>query len=70
MDDLVTRLNDSGLSTVKLDHMEVETLLNTLVYDGKAECRVTSAKSQYRVVRYPEISGGITAIPCGVCPVW
>lgn len=48
----------------------METILNTLVYDGKAERTVLSDGSfMYRAVESLLSPPGIVRTPCGVCPV-
>ena len=61
----------------------IETILNTLVYDGKAESSVVMETAGgeegvrgegvtavvYRVSRPLVSDAGLSKIPCGVCPV-
>lgn len=63
-----------GISNVKLTVDNIRMILDTLIYDGRAEIQVTSGHGRevqrlYRVVR-PIISDtGLNRIPCGICPV-
>lgn len=59
---------------------DMETILDTLVYDGKAEMNVMAAKEGtpgsadgriklYRSVRAVAPPAGLVKAPCGLCPV-
>lgn len=55
---------------MELSVSDIETILGTLVFDGKVE-RLTGEEggATYRVVR-PLLHGcGLMRVPCGVCPV-
>lgn len=55
---------------VQLDEDDLETILKTVVYDGKAERIVqVDGTSLYRAVESPLPTPGLVQIPCGVCPV-
>lgn len=56
---------------------DIETILDTLVYDDKVEkCGVDSSSSNndgslnlYRVIKPLYNTSGLMKVPCGVCPV-
>ena len=65
---------------VELAVEDIETILNTLIYDGKVEMTVslrTGATSSgtpgqvklYRAIQPLTQSAGLMKVPCGVCPV-
>lgn len=57
-------------SQVKLDEDDLETILKTVVYDGKAERIVQiDGTSLYRAVESPLAMPGLVQTPCGVCPI-
>ncbi|CAN7999862.1 unnamed protein product, partial [Ixodes hexagonus] len=73
-----------GISKVQLSMDDIETILNTLIYDGKVEKTVVSAGAMgasskgvdaadvvnlYRAVEPLVESAGIMRMPCGTCPV-
>lgn len=48
----------------------METILNTLVYDGKAERTILAdGNHMYRAIEPLLPPPGIVQTPCGVCPV-
>ena len=66
------------LLQVALTPENIETILNTLVYDGKAESSVVmgggggrevAATTVFRLSRPLVSDTGLSRIPCGVCPV-
>lgn len=65
------------LEKVQLSVQDIETILNTLIYDGKAETTVvvdnrsssSGQKTLYRAVLPIIASTGLMRTPCGVCPV-
>ena len=66
-------ISDLGISKISLTAGNIETILNTVVYDGKAE-RITVADGGgvshlYRSIPLLTPSTGFSKIPCGVCPV-
>lgn len=63
-------ISDLGISKVTLDEDDLETILKTVVYDGKAE-RIMTAESSYvyRAVECPVEPPGLVQLPCGICPV-
>ena len=63
---------------VPLTHSNIQTILNTLVYDGKAEKSAVTAgrgedkegvKTVYRLSNPLLSNTGLSRVPCGVCPV-
>ncbi|KAK3748735.1 hypothetical protein QZH41_015673, partial [Actinostola sp. cb2023] len=76
-DDVWKYISKLGISKVQLSVQDIETILNTLIYDGKAETEVvvdnksssSGQKILYRAL-FPIISStGLMRTPCGVCPV-
>ncbi|XP_063242391.1 DNA-directed RNA polymerase III subunit RPC6 isoform X2 [Bacillus rossius redtenbacheri] len=63
-------ISELGISKVQLSVDDMETILDTLVYDGKVE-RSTAMDSTrlYRAIKSLLPSPGIVCMPCGVCPV-
>lgn len=55
---------------VKLDEDDLEMILKTVVYDGKAE-RIPQVDgiSLYRAIESPLPLPGLIQTPCGVCPI-
>lgn len=55
---------------VKLDEDDLETILKTVVYDGKAEKLVQiDGSNLYRATECPLLPPGLVQMPCGICPV-
>ncbi|KAL9695898.1 hypothetical protein quinque_015183 [Culex quinquefasciatus] len=55
---------------ISLDEDDLETILKTVVYDGKAESMPTvEGKNLYKAVEAPLASPGLVQMPCGICPV-
>ncbi|XP_051939928.1 DNA-directed RNA polymerase III subunit RPC6 isoform X2 [Hippocampus zosterae] len=74
-------ISELGISKVDLSMDDTETILDTLVYDGKAEMNVMVAKEDtpgsvdgriklYRAVRPLAPPTGLVKTPCGLCPVF
>ncbi|XP_049784270.1 DNA-directed RNA polymerase III subunit RPC6 isoform X1 [Schistocerca cancellata] len=63
-------INDLGISKVQLSVEDMETILDTLLYDGKVE-RSLSAEGNflYRAIKSLLPAPGTVTMPCGVCPV-
>ncbi|XP_054881971.1 DNA-directed RNA polymerase III subunit RPC6-like [Poeciliopsis prolifica] len=70
-----------GISKVDLSMDDIETILNTLIYDGKVEMTVIAAKEGtvgsvdgqmklYRGVNAILQPTGLVKTPCGLCPVF
>jgi len=63
-------ISDLGISKVALKDSEIESILQTIVYDGKAEkCESLDGKTLYRAVQSLVESAGVSRCPCGVCPI-
>ncbi|CAG9565501.1 unnamed protein product [Danaus chrysippus] len=63
-------ITDLGISKVKLEVEDVITILNTLVYDGKAESNVyPDGNRVYRAIESLLPPPGLVQVPCGVCPL-
>lgn len=69
-------IRNLGISRVDLSRQDIESILQTLIYDGKVECHVTgktdeSTSKLYRAL--PSNLGGLNIgllkSPCGGCPV-
>eukprot|EP00092_Neocalanus_flemingeri_P024511 GFUD01026583.1.p1 GENE.GFUD01026583.1~~GFUD01026583.1.p1 ORF type:complete len:305 (+),score=90.50 GFUD01026583.1:85-999(+) len=68
--DVAKFITDLGISKVALKEKDIEAILNTIVYDGKAEkCEGGESGSLYRAVEPLLPSAGLARCPCGVCPV-
>ncbi|XP_068084229.1 DNA-directed RNA polymerase III subunit RPC6 isoform X2 [Anabrus simplex] len=63
-------ISDLGISKVQLSPEDMETILDTLVYDGKVERILTSdGRHLYRAIQSLLPTPGFVCMPCGVCPV-
>ncbi|XP_022121326.1 probable DNA-directed RNA polymerase III subunit RPC6 [Pieris rapae] len=63
-------ITDLGISKVKLEVEDVVTILNTLIYDGKAESTVYPDGSRvYRAIESLIPPPGLVQVPCGICPL-
>ncbi|KAG7486196.1 DNA-directed RNA polymerase III subunit RPC6 [Solea senegalensis] len=74
-------ISELGISKVDLSMDDIETILNTLIYDGKVEMTVIAAKEGtvgsvdgqmklYRGVNAIIHATGLVKTPCGLCPVF
>lgn len=74
-------ISELGISKVDLSMEDIETILNTLIYDGKVEMTVIAAKEGtvgsvdgqmklYRGVNAIATATGLVTTPCGLCPVF
>ena len=69
-------INDVGISKVELSIEDIESILDTLVFDGKVDKHVSvedSGNESNKLYRYIESFSkdpGFMRIPCGVCPVY
>ena len=66
IDEMVEVVARSGISKVPLSREDIESILTTLVFDGKIEML---ASGSYRALRTSSMTNGLTEAPCGVCPV-
>lgn len=63
-------ISELGISKIKLDEEDLETILKTVVYDGKAQ-RVLQADGSYLYKAVDSLlpPEGLVQTPCGICPV-
>jgi len=63
-------ISELGISKIKLDEEDLETILKTVVYDGKAQ-RVLQVNGTYlyKAVESLLPPEGLVQMPCGICPV-
>lgn len=68
--DVLKFISELGISKIKLDEEDLETILKTVVYDGRAQ-RVlqTDGAYLYKAVDSLLPPEGIVQTPCGICPV-
>ncbi|XP_055617362.1 probable DNA-directed RNA polymerase III subunit RPC6 [Toxorhynchites rutilus septentrionalis] len=70
VDEVHKFISELGISKIKLDEDDLETILKTVVYDGKAESTPTGdGKHLYRAIENPLPPPGLVQMPCGICPV-
>lgn len=67
-------IKNLGIVKVDLDQGDIEAILDTLVYDGKAEKTAREDIGQESVRLYRAVEPllpptGLVRVPCGVCPV-
>lgn len=80
--EILKLVTDSNISKVQLTIKDIESILETLVFDGKVEKRITisdqsnssasssnSSLSMYRIINATISSTGLMRIPCGRCPL-
>ncbi len=77
--ELVTLINEMGIATVSLTVQDIESILYTLICDGKIE-KITVASTTnndsatkqnlYRSVKLMFDSSPVVKNPCGICPVF
>ncbi|XP_033127297.1 DNA-directed RNA polymerase III subunit RPC6-like [Anneissia japonica] len=72
-------ISELGISKVELSVEDIETILNTLIYDGRIEMTLMAGQGGsvdsgevklYRSVEMLIEPAGIMRVPCGVCPVF
>ncbi|XP_067681256.1 DNA-directed RNA polymerase III subunit RPC6-like isoform X2 [Haliotis asinina] len=72
-------ISELGISKVQLSVEDIETILDTLIYDGKVERTLVAGQGTagdsgqvrlYRAVRPVIQPTGLVRIPCGTCPVF
>ncbi|KAL5008625.1 hypothetical protein ScPMuIL_014206 [Solemya velum] len=72
-------ISELGISKVQLSVEDIETILDTLIFDGKVEKSIVSKPGQsgdsgqvrlYRAIRPPIQSTGLMRMPCGACQVF
>lgn len=67
-------ITDLGISKVKLTSDNIQSILNTLVYDGKADVTTEIGSDDDVIKKYRASSSmmqspGLSCVPCGVCPI-
>nr|CAB3265035.1 DNA-directed RNA polymerase III subunit RPC6-like [Phallusia mammillata] len=67
-------IQNLGISKVNLTNEDIETILDTLIYDGKVELSDVSmtesgSKKLYRAIHTLIEATDVTRTPCAVCPV-
>ncbi|RNA31475.1 DNA-directed RNA polymerase III subunit RPC6 isoform X2 [Brachionus plicatilis] len=69
-------IKNLGISRVELTTEDIETILNTLVFDGKCERTVTTKQNEqiglYRATNFviePKKGSSLIRLPCGICPL-
>ncbi|XP_063860854.1 DNA-directed RNA polymerase III subunit RPC6-like [Scylla paramamosain] len=71
--EVLKHINELGITKVQLSIDDIETILETLVFDGKVEHSVASDGAQglklYRAVTSFLPTPSLMTIPCGVCPL-
>lgn len=73
--EVLTFISELGISNIQLKVEDIESILNTLVYDGKVEKTYETSGSdntEVRLYRAVDSLIGVTGLmrtPCGGCPV-
>lgn len=71
--EILQMVTDMRISKTTLSVTDIECILDTIVYDGKAEMTIDGSGGQhskrYRMIESLIPSAGFVHIPCGVCPV-
>ncbi|RWS24315.1 DNA-directed RNA polymerase III subunit RPC6-like protein [Leptotrombidium deliense] len=73
-------IKDLGISKIELSMNDIESILETLVFDGRVEKHVSASRSNmegdtgstvkmYRAIKPLVKNTGLMRIPCGLCPV-
>ncbi|CAL1537310.1 unnamed protein product [Lymnaea stagnalis] len=79
-EDVLKYITNLGISKVNLSVKDMESILDTLIFDGKAELSAKTTGMQgmapgdssvkiYRAVKPLSDTSGFVRTPCGVCPV-
>ena len=67
-------ISDLGISKIELKQEDIESILDTLIFDGKVEKTTKTQEGKevkfYRAVESLLPTTGLVRIPCGVCPVY
>lgn len=71
LSDIADFIRSKGLSRVNLSNENIESIVDTLIYDGRVDEVEGACGVQYRpaLLQLPE-SSTLASIPCGVCPVF
>ena len=75
--DVLVYISELGISKVALSTKDIETILNTLVYDGQVEMDMVldntgngvQQKRMFKAVKSLMPVPGLMKVPCGSCPV-
>ena len=73
--EILQMVTDMRLVKTTLSVADIESILDTIVYDGKAEMTIDGSgaggqpSKRYRMIESLIPSAGFVHIPCGVCPV-
>jgi len=70
LDDIWKYISKLGISKVELSMDDIESILHTLIYDGKIRSERRGDKKFYTLVEPFIEAPGIACVPCGVCPVF
>ncbi|XP_033735588.1 DNA-directed RNA polymerase III subunit RPC6-like isoform X2 [Pecten maximus] len=77
LSDVWKYISELGISKVQLSVDDIETIMDTLIYDGKVERSVTASTSSgeassklYRAMKPLVPTTGLMRMPCGSCPVF
>lgn len=63
-------ITELGISKIALDDEDLDTILKTVYYDGKAERYLqTDGTYLYKAVNAPLDPPGLVQTPCGICPL-
>ncbi len=77
--ELVSLINEMGIATVSLTVRDIESILDTLIYDGKIEKMTIASmitnengakQNMYRSMKSIIDSAPIVRNPCGICPIF
>lgn len=76
-DEVWKYIDELKISNVNLSVPDIETILETIIYDGRVEKNVILVKqgtehttlNTYRAISSSIQGTGLTRTPCGVCPV-
>jgi len=69
-DEVLRFISDLGISKVQLRNEDIESILDTIIFDGKAEkSEGMDGAKLYRAIESLVPSAGLVRSPCGVCPV-
>lgn len=76
-DEVLNYINELKVSNVSLSVEDIESILETIIFDGQVEKIVTNVrvgndhvqKNAYRAIEPPVRDTGLVRTPCGVCPV-
>ncbi|XP_063426527.1 DNA-directed RNA polymerase III subunit RPC6-like [Mytilus trossulus] len=79
LQDIWKFISELGISKVQLTKEDIETILNTLIFDGKLECTIVASaggsgdagrSKLYRAINPLVETTGLMRMPCGSCPVF